>query len=70
MNRMIGAAQIILSVVFTLGYFGILAAFLFGLVRPPVDWRDALMTLLGLLTAGELLILQFWFSRERSREGA
>lgn len=61
----LAGAQIALSVIYTAGYFCVLGAFLLGFVRTPPDWKDALQTLIGLLTAGELLILQFWFSRSR-----
>ncbi len=62
------AAQILLSAIYTIGYFGVLSSFIFGWIRTPIEWRDVLGALLGLLTAGELLILQFWFSRERPKE--
>lgn len=64
-DHVLAGAQIGLSVLYTAGYFFVLLTFLFGWVRTPPDWKDPLQTLIGLLTAGELLILQFWFSRSR-----
>lgn len=60
-------AQILLSVLFIGGYFTMLAVFLLGYVHVAPVWRDQLSTLIGVLTAGVLLILQFWFSRLRSQ---
>jgi len=67
-NRIISMAQIILSVVFLGGYFSILIVFLLGFVRTPADWKDALVALLGVLTAGVGVILSFWFSRQRQSD--
>jgi len=69
-NHILAGAQIALSVIYTAGYFGVLSVFLFGHVGTPPEWKDVLQTLLGLLTAGELLILQFWFSRSRGGASA
>ena len=64
-DRTVAAAQIILSVVFIAGYFFILGKFLDGQIKTPPEWKDVLTALISLLTAGVLLILQFWFSRSR-----
>lgn len=64
-ERLIGFAQVVMSVVFVTGYFGVLGLFLLGYVKAPVEWKDVLTALISLLTAGVLLILQFWFSRSR-----
>jgi hypothetical protein len=64
-HRETGYAQIILSAVFIVGYFGVLYAFIEGRVRVPVDWRDAMITLLGVLTANVGTICSYWFSRQR-----
>lgn len=64
-ERLVGFAQIALSVIFVSGYFLILGLFILGYVSTPQEWQEILKTLLGLLTAGVLLILQFWFSRGR-----
>lgn len=64
-ERLVGFAQTILSVVFITGYFIILAIFLTGHIHTPPEWKDVLTALISLLTAGVLLILQFWFSRSR-----
>jgi hypothetical protein len=59
-------AQLILTVVFVVGYFWTLRDFIHGNVKVPVEWKETLQTLLGLLSAGLLLILNFWFARQRS----
>ena len=64
--RLIATAQVILSVAFLVGYFGILAIFLLGWIRTPAEWKDALITLLGVLTAGVGIVLSFWFQRQRN----
>lgn len=63
-----GLAQIALSILFCGGYFWILSMFLLGSIRTPAPWKDVLTALISLLTAGVLQILQFWFSRERSKD--
>jgi hypothetical protein len=64
-ERLVGFAQIALSVIFVAGYFLTVGLFILGYVRTPAAWEEMLKMLLGLLTAGVLLILQFWFSRAR-----
>lgn len=64
-ERLVGFAQVILSIVFIAGYFIILKLFMTGDIRTPPEWKDVLTALISLLTAGVLLILQFWFSRSR-----
>jgi hypothetical protein len=67
-NRLVATAQIALSIVYTVGYFFVLQNFLDGKIRTPPEWKDVLTTLISLLTAGVLMILQFWFSRSRQSE--
>ena len=64
-QRIVATAQIALSAVFLIGYFVMLALFLLGKIATPPEWRDQLGILLGVLTAGVMLVLQFWFSRSR-----
>lgn len=64
-DRIVAAAQIALSVLYVGGYFLMLALFLTGHVRTPVEWKDQLTALLGVLTSGVLTILGFWFARQR-----
>jgi hypothetical protein len=64
-DHVLAIAQIFLSVVYTTGYFWVLNKFLAGQIKTPVEWKDVLTALISLLTAGELMILQFWFSRSR-----
>lgn len=65
-HRETGYAQILLTLVFLVGYFVVLSDFIHGRISVPVEWKDTLGTLLSVLTAGVLLILQYWFSRQRS----
>ncbi len=68
--RLQAGSQIVLSVLFLAGYFVMLGLFLLGEIRTPPEWRDQLGILLGVLTSGVLIIVNFWFTRERPREGA
>ena len=65
-HRETGYAQIALTIIFLVGYFIVLSDFIHGRVRVDEAWRDTLQTLLSVLTAGVLLILQYWFSRQRT----
>lgn len=58
-------AQVVLSALFIAGYFYLVIQFLQGKVHVPENYKDMFMTLLGVLTAGVMLILNFWFSRTR-----
>ena len=69
-DRVVAWAQIVLSVLYVAGYFVMLAMFLLGYIRTPVEWKDQLGVLIGVLTAGVMLILQFWFSRARPTQVA
>lgn len=66
--RMQASAQVALSIMFLAGYFAMLALFLLGKIHTPPEWRDQLGILLGVLTSGVLIIINFWFTRERPRE--
>lgn len=67
--RLIATAQLILSGVFLGGYFAVLVMFLLGYIHTPVEWKDALIALLGVITGGVGVILSFWFSRSRTLAG-
>lgn len=67
-ERTVAVAQIVLSVVFLVGYFVMLAMFITGKVATPVEWKDTLAALLSVLTAGVMLVLNYWFSRQRPQE--
>lgn len=62
-------AQITLAVLFIGGYFAILFAFMAGYVKVPADYREAFMALLGVLTAGVVGILNYFFQRQRAQTG-
>lgn len=64
-HKHVAWAQVTLSIVFIVGYFVTLRDFVHGNVRVPVEWKDTLQNLISLLTAGVLLILHFWFQRQR-----
>lgn len=65
-HRAAAIAQIGLSALFLLGYFAVLFAILFGYIKTPPEWKEALIALLGVITGGIGTILAFWFSRSRS----
>ena len=64
--QIIGAAQILLSVLFLAGYFFVLWMFLTGAIKTPEAWRDALIALLGVITGSVGTVMTFWFSRSRT----
>ncbi len=55
------APQVTLSTIYTIGYFGLMAALLSGKVSIPIDIKDMVMTLLGIMTAAQAQIMNFWF---------
>lgn len=67
--RIISYAQVGLSVLFLVGYFGVLILFVMGYIRTPPEWKEALIALLGVITGGIGTILAFWFSRSRENAG-
>lgn len=64
-DKAIAHAQFLLSTMFIAGYFTTLIMFMMGYARVPIDYKEAFAGLLSLLSAGALMILQFWFSRSR-----
>ena len=60
--------QAILSISFVLAYFIVLMCFLTGHVKVPGEFHDMTQTLVGFLTGGLGVILQFWFARQRISE--
>jgi hypothetical protein len=64
-NRETGYMQTLLTMLYLVGYFLTLHAFIEGRVKTPLEWQDTLKSLLAVLTAGVLSILYFWFNRSR-----
>lgn len=64
-HRQAAWAQIILTIVFVIGYFVVLSDFIHGRVSVPIEWKETLQGLLTLLTAAMLQIINYWFSRQR-----
>lgn len=58
-------AQVLLSGVFIIGYFFLIWQFMKGEVHVPDNFKDAFITLLGVLTGGVGTIIAYWFSRQR-----
>lgn len=58
--------QAFLSMLFIVGYFFVLDAFLFGYVKVPGEYHDMMIALIGVLTGALGLIMNFWFSRQRA----
>ena len=67
-RQVVATAQIGLSLLYTVGYFTVLYDFIHGKVAVPSEWKEVMQTLLSFLTAAELMILQFWFSRSRPQD--
>lgn len=64
---MVMTAQVVLSAIFIGGYFLLMYQFMIGNIHVPEAFKDAFLTLLGVLTAGVMLILNFWFQRQREQ---
>lgn len=69
-DKSIALAQLALSILFFAGYFSVVVLFLLGHSSVPPELRDIFSGLIGLLSAGGLMILQFWFSRSRPTGGS
>jgi len=65
-DRVIAAAQVLLSAIYIGGYFWTLARFLDGNVQTPEGWKEVMVAIIGSLTAGVGIILAFWFQRTRT----
>lgn len=66
--RFAARAQVALSVIFIVGYFAVLATFLFGEVKTPLAWAQVLTALLGVITGSVVTIIGYWFSRQRPND--
>lgn len=64
-DHLVATAQVLLSCLFLTGYFLLVYSFMSGNVRVPVDYKEAFLTLLGVLTAGVGTIMAYWFQRQR-----
>lgn len=53
--------QMVLSALYTLGFFGILGLLISGEVTIPGESKELGAMLFGVLTAGQIKILDFWF---------
>lgn len=60
-------AQVVLSVTFIGGYFLVLWLFMQGKVYVPEAYKDAFLTVLGVLTAAVMTIVNFWYQRQREQ---
>jgi hypothetical protein len=65
-HRETGYAQILLTIIFLIGYFVVLTSFLKGKAIVDPTWKDTVQALISVLTGGVLLILNYWFARQRS----
>lgn len=65
-HRETGYMQAALTFVFVIGYFVTLRDFVHGNIRVPPEWKETLQNLLTLLTSGVLMILGYWFARQRA----
>lgn len=68
LGKITATGQLAITVLFFVGYFGVLLLFLFGYVKTPPGWADMLKVLLGVLTGAVSTIVAFWFNRSRQQE--
>ncbi len=64
---MVMTAQVVLSAVFISGYFYTLNQFMTGEAKVPVEYKEVVITLLGVLTTVVVLIANYWFQRQREQ---
>lgn len=55
------APQMVLSAIYSVGYFALLYQFATGELVVPLQNRDLLLPLLGVMTAAQVQIMNFWF---------
>lgn len=67
-DRAISIAQVLISVLFLVGYFFLLGMFVLGYAKVDPDYKDIVNSLLSVLTAGVGGILYFWFQRSRQQQ--
>lgn len=53
--------QIVLSIMYSIGYFGLVIGLMLGTLEIPENGRDMMIGLLGVLTAAQTQVLNFWF---------
>jgi hypothetical protein len=53
--------QVLLSIVYSVGYFWLLAELLSGHIQVAEDVRGLVNTLMGVMTAAQIQIMNFWF---------
>ena len=53
--------QVIMSSVYTAGYFGVLFMFMGGYISVPEEYSSMFNGLLGVLSAAQIQIINFWF---------
>lgn len=63
-------AQFAMSILFTVGYFIVVILILLGYMRVAPDGREAFTGLIGVLTTTEVIIIGYWFSRQRQTTGS
>lgn len=64
-ERLVGFAQVAITAIFLGGFFAVFMCILLGYIRTPVEYKDALIALLGVITGSIGTIVTFWFSRSR-----
>jgi hypothetical protein len=65
-DKIVAATQIGLALVFILGYFAVVYAFMFGYVLVPTEYKEAFVALLGVITASVVQIISYFFARQRN----
>jgi len=68
-HSVVAIAQIAITLIYLIGYFLMLSALILGKIHTPFEWKEVLQSLVSVLTAGVLLVLNFWFARSREPSG-
>lgn len=65
-DKIVTLAQLALSILFIAGYFTMVIMFLLGYVRVPLDYKEAFIGFIGVVTGSVITIVSFWFNRSRA----
>lgn len=66
--RLVGLAQILITLLFLGAYLAVFILFLTGNVKTQPEWKDAVIALLGVITGSIGTVVAFWFNRSRTQE--
>jgi hypothetical protein len=66
-EKVVTVGQLVLSILYIAVYTLVMVLFMMGYAKIPVEYKEAFIALITLLSTGNLTILYFWFQRSRSQ---